>query len=319
MDLDHDRLGTNEAGSDSELLIWKAFSNTPGFAWRMDGFECKAKISAYQPRALGSERLCYHAVIWRRATDTTKENTMSMSGLRNTGLILLLALVGGCASVPDEYRDPRDPLEPYNRGMYKFNKAFDDAVFKPIAKGYKAITPEPVDRGVTNFFNNIADVTSAVNNLLQFKLSRAGSDLGRVAMNSTVGIAGFFDVATNMGLPSYKEDFGQTLGYWGGEPSPYLVLPFLGPSTLRDTIGLGGDIVTDPLFSLERNTVYWGFVALDAVNTRADLLTAGKILEEAAIDPYIFVRDAYLQRRRSQIYDGSPPPDPAVDDIWLDE
>jgi phospholipid-binding lipoprotein MlaA len=203
--------------------------------------------------------------------------------------------------------------------MFKFNRSVDDAIMKPVSKGYKAITPEPLDRGITNFFNNIADVTSAVNNLLQFKLSRAGSDVGRLAVNTTVGLLGFFDVATNMGLPSYKEDFGQTLGYWGGEPSPYLVLPLLGPSTLRDTIGLAGDALTSPLFSLEKNRVYWGLVALNVVDTRADLLTAGKILEEAAVDPYIFLRDAYLQRRRDQIFDGNPPPDPAGEDIWDDD
>lgn len=227
-------------------------------------------------------------------------------------LIPLLAL-GGCASVPKEYRDPLDPLEPYNRGMHQFNTDFDNAFLKPVAKGYQAITPEPVDRGVTNFFNNIADVTSAINNLLQFKLSRFGSDIGRISVNSTVGVLGFFDVATNLGLPSYKEDFGQTLGYWGAEPSPYLVLPFLGPSTLRDTVALPAEILVDPFFSVEAGTVYWGFVALRVVDTRADLLTATKILEEAAVDPYIFTRDAFLQRRRNLIFDGNPPPEPEND------
>ncbi len=241
---------------------------------------------------------------------------MPISDLRRIGLILPLALIGGCASTPDEYRDPRDPLEPYNRVMYKLNKATDDAIIKPVAEGYKKITPEPVDRGITNFFNNLADVNSAVNNLLQFKLSRAGSDVGRLAVNSTVGVLGFFDVATNMGLPSYKEDFGQTLGYWGAEPSPFLVLPFFGPSTLRDSIGLAGDTVVSPLYSVEKNTVYWGAVGVNVVDQRADLLTAGKILEEAALDPYIFLRDAFLQRRRDQIFDGNPPPDPDAEAIW---
>jgi len=241
---------------------------------------------------------------------------MWLNRSRNLGVLIMAILIGGCASVPDGEGDPSDPLEPYNRGMHQFNTDLDNALVKPLAKGYQAITPEPVDRGVTNFFNNIADVTSAVNNLLQFKLSRFGSDVTRVAMNSTVGILGFFDVATNMGLPSYKEDAGQTLGYWGADRSPYLVLPLKGPSTLRDTVGLVADILVDPFFSLEEDTIYWGFIAVRTVDTRADLLTASKILEEAAIDPYAFVRDAYLQRRRSQIYDGNPPPDNAEEDLW---
>jgi phospholipid-binding lipoprotein MlaA len=239
--------------------------------------------------------------------------------LISIGVLSCALLIGGCSSIPEERRDPRDPLESYNRDMHEFNTSLDDFIVKPIAKGYKAVTPEPIDQGVTNFFNNIADINSAVNNLLQFKLSRFGSDVGRVATNSTVGLLGFFDVATNMGLPSYKEDFGQTFGYWGGEPSPYLVLPFLGPSTLRDTVGLGGDIMVDPFFSLNTNTIYWGFIALRAIDTRADLLTASKILEAAAVDPYSFVRDAYLQKRRNEIYDGNPPADPYEEDIWAEE
>jgi phospholipid-binding lipoprotein MlaA len=183
--------------------------------------------------------------------------------------------------------------------MHQFNTDFDNAFLKPVAKAYQAVTPEPVDRSVTNFFNNIADVTSAVNNLLQFKLSRFGSDVGRVAVNSTVGIGGLFDVATNVGLPSYKEDFGQTLGYWGAGESPYFVLPLIGPSTVRDTVGFAGDVLVDPFFSVNKNEIYWGFVGLRLVDRRADLLTASKILEEAALDPYAFTRDAFLQRRRS--------------------
>jgi len=241
---------------------------------------------------------------------------MWLNAARSFFVVSALLAVGGCASGPDEYSDPKDPLEGYNRKVHAVNTALDNALIKPIAKGYKAITPEPVDRGVTNFFNNVADVNSAVNNLLQFKLSRFGSDLGRVAVNSTVGILGLFDVATNMGLPSYKEDFGQTFGYWGGVPSPYLVVPFFGPSTVRDSVGMVGDILVDPFFSVNKNTIYWGFVGLRVVDRRADLLTASKILEEAAVDPYSFLRDAYLQRRRSQIYDGNPPPDPYEQDIW---
>jgi len=228
-----------------------------------------------------------------------------------------LVLIGGCASTPDEFRDPRDPLEPYNRAAYRFTTDFDNAFLKPIAKGYKYVTPEPVDRGITNFFNNIDDVTSAVNNLLQFKLSRFGSDVGRVVVNSTVGLLGFLDVATNMGLPSYKEDFGQTLGYWGFGPGPYFVIPILGPSTIRDAIGLAGDIYVDPFFSVNKNEIYWGAVAVRLIDRRADLLKATDLLDEAALDPYSFTRDAYLQRRRAKVYDGNPPPETEADEAWL--
>jgi len=239
-----------------------------------------------------------------------------MSGLRNIDLLLLLVLIGGCASIPDEQADPEDPLESYNRAMHKFNQVVDDAILKPVAKGYKAITPKPVDRGITNFFNNLADIGSALNNLFQFKLSRAGSDLGRLAVNTTVGILGFRDVATNMGLPNYKEDFGQTFGYWGADSSPYLVLPFLGHSTIRDTIGLGGDIITNPLFYVDNRPVAWGLIAIDVTDTRADLLKAGNILEGAATDPYAFTRNAYLQHRRGKIFDGTPPEE---EDDWEGE
>jgi phospholipid-binding lipoprotein MlaA len=157
-----------------------------------------------------------------------------------------------------------------------------------------------------------------VNNVLQFKLSRAGSDVGRVFVNTTVGFVGFFDVASNVGLPSYKEDFGQTLGYWGFGAGPYFVIPILGPSTVRDTFGLAGDIVLDPFFNLEEDEIYWGFVTLRVVDRRADLLVAGELVDEAAIDRYTFVRDAYLQRRQNLVHDGNPPEsdDDAV--IWDD-
>jgi len=239
--------------------------------------------------------------------------------MRTVALILtcaLMLLASGCASTPKELRDPRDPWEPVNRAVYRFNTDFDNAFMKPIAKGYQKVTPEPVDRGVTNFFDNIADVTSAVNNLLQFKLARAGSDVGRVAVNSTVGFLGFVDVATNMGIPSYKEDFGQTLGYWGYSPGPYVVLPLLGPSSARDTIGFAGDVVVDPFFSIRKNQIYWGAIGLRAIDQRADLLTAGAVFEEAALDPYSFLRDAYLQRRRHEVYDGDPPDEEYEEEFW---
>lgn len=246
-------------------------------------------------------------------------NPVEMGAFRSVRLMALgtALLLLGCAS-PDRVPDPRDPLETYNRAVFRFNTEFDKIVMKPAAKGYQAITPEPLDRGITNFFGNLSDVTSAVNNILQFKMSRAGSDVGRLFINSTVGVLGFFDVATNVGLPSYKEDFGQTLGYWGIQPGPYFMLPVLGPSTVRETIGFAGDVVTDPLFNVRKGTVYWGLAALRVVDRRADLLTAGEILDDAAIDPYSFLRDAYLQRRLSLVYDGNPPQAKGQDDFWND-
>jgi phospholipid-binding lipoprotein MlaA len=238
--------------------------------------------------------------------------------LLRLALALALVATGGCASVPGRGTDPRDPLETYNRGMYKFNTDFDNAFVKPVAKAYKAITPEIVNRGITNMFNNIDDIASFANNVLQFKMSRAGSDLGRLFINTTVGALGFFDVATNAGLPSYKEDFGQTLGYWGIGPGPYFVLPILGPSDFRDTVGWAGDIAVDPFFSIREQTIEWGYVGLRYTDRRADLLGTEEIVEGAAIDPYVFVRDAYLQRRRNLVYDGNPPPEKGQDDIWKD-
>jgi phospholipid-binding lipoprotein MlaA len=218
-------------------------------------------------------------------------------------------LLAGCVSNP-AYQNPRDPLEALNRGIFQFNEEVDNLILKPIAKGYQAITPDPVDRGVTNFFDNIADVRNAVNNALQFKMTRAVTSVGRILVNSTVGVLGFADVASNMNLPKYNEDFGQTLGTWGVGPGPFIVLPFLGPSTGRDTVGLVADWYTDPLTYVNDGGVAWGAKGLRIIDRRADLLAASRVLEEAALDPDSFVRDAFLQRRHSDIYDGNPPPDP---------
>lgn len=245
---------------------------------------------------------------------------VEMAGFRLGWLVALgvCLLSLGCAANPERVTDPRDPLEPFNRAVFRFNTDFDNAFMKPVARGYRAITPAPVDRGITNFFHNIADVTSAVNNVLQFKMSRAGSDVGRIFINSTVGVLGFIDVATNVGLPSYKEDFDQTLGYWGLEPGAFFMLPILGPSSMRGNIGWVGDIFTDPLFNVRAHEVRWGLVGLRVVDRRADLLTAAEILEEAAIDPYVFLRDAYLQRRLNLVYDGNPPAGAGQEDFWDD-
>ncbi len=223
--------------------------------------------------------------------------------------VLLLAgslVLGGCATNA-EFADPRDPLEPFNRAMYSLNDMLDRAFFKPLAQGYQLIVPTPVDKGVTNFFNNLEDVTTAVNNLLQLKVGRAANDLGRVVVNSTLGIGGLFDVASNMDLPRHDEDFGQTLGTWGVASGPYLVLPIIGSTSGRDAVGVVVDWFTDPVTYVQDDTVRWSLRGLDFVDTRADLLSASRVVDQAALDPYAFVRDAYLQRRLNAVYDGNPP------------
>jgi phospholipid-binding lipoprotein MlaA len=230
--------------------------------------------------------------------------------VRSIYLLLLglgLGLLGGCASVPGP-PDERDPFESYNRAMYAFNDSVDKAVVRPVAQTYKDYTPRLLQTGISNFFDNLDDLTVLVNDLLQFKLKQAVSDFGRILWNSTVGIFGLIDVASHMDLPKHDEDFGQTLAVWGIPDGPYIVLPLLGPSNARDTVGWVGDIYVDPLFTLEEDgSIYWGLIALRFIDTRADLLSASRVLEQAAIDPYIFMRDAYLQHRRNLIYDGNPP------------
>jgi phospholipid-binding lipoprotein MlaA len=224
------------------------------------------------------------------------------------GLAALVA-VSGCATIDPEYRDPRDPFESFNRAMYRFNDGLDRAIIKPLAQGYIAITPEPIDRGITNFFNNLGDVTSAINNFLQLKFNRAFNDIGRVLVNTTVGLLGVMDVASNLNLPKHDEDFGQTLGAWGIGAGPFIVLPFFGPSSGRDAVGVVVDWYTDPLTYLDDGRVAWGLKGLRLVDRRAGLLAASRVLEEAALDPYIFIRDAYLQKRRNDVFDGNPPPE----------
>jgi phospholipid-binding lipoprotein MlaA len=220
-------------------------------------------------------------------------------------VILLVAMVCGCATGPD--RDPRDPLEPMNRAVYKFNDTFDDAIAKPVAGAYRDVLHVEIRSRVSNFFSNIQDVFIGVNNLLQGKLQDGVEDWARFAFNTTFGLLGIHDVASDMGIEKHNEDFGQTFGRWGVGSGPYLILPFLGSSTLRDTAGTAVDYYFAPLAEARpialRNSLY----GLYFVNTRAEYLDASSLLEQAALDRYIFQRDAYLQRRRSLIYDGSPP------------
>ncbi len=228
---------------------------------------------------------------------------------RGSIFTLFFLLLSGCASMSDE-EAAQDPLEPFNRSMFALNEHIDTYVARPVARFYQKITPEPVDRGITNFFNNLDEVPTALNNLLQFKPRAALNDLGRLVINSTVGVLGFMDPATEMGLERHDEDFGQTLGRWGVPPGPYLVLPIIGPNDFRDTLGFGVDWVSNPIYyRIGDNDAGWALWILRYVDRRADLLRAQRVLESAAMDRYIFTRESYLQRRRYQVYDGNPPDD----------
>ena len=230
-------------------------------------------------------------------------------------LFLLAALVGaaaGCASTAE--RDPRDPWEPLNRGIYRFNDKVDTAVARPVATAYQKFVPSEIRERVRNFFGNLADPFIGVNNFLQGKFEDGVSDWARFAFNTTIGLFGLHDVATDMGYEKHNEDFGQTFGRWGAPSGPYLVLPFLGSSTLRDGVGTGVDIYADPLGEIRPYHTEYALWGLRLTQTRADLLDASRILEEAALDKYTFQRDAYLQRRRSLIYDGRPPREKETED-----
>ncbi|WP_299177298.1 VacJ family lipoprotein [uncultured Neptuniibacter sp.] len=194
-----------------------------------------------------------------------------------------------------------DPWEGFNRAMFNFNDGLDTYALKPVTKGYKAVMPDMAEEGVHNFFENLADIGTLINNLLQGKFENAGKDFARVSFNSTFGLAGFIDVASPMGIEKHEEDFGQTFGYWGASSGPYVVLPFFGPTTVRDGIGMYPDTLVDPVYHLDdtgaRNALYLTRV----IDTRAQLLASEKLISG---DKYTFIRDAYLQKREFDIADG---------------
>jgi len=233
---------------------------------------------------------------------------------------LALAAVAGCATTPGvDHQDrhtagPKDPYESVNRKVFAFNDTLDDYALKPIAKAYNAVIPSPIRTGVHNFFGNFSDAWSAVNQLLQGKPVDAGTMVARVLTNSTIGIAGLFDPATSLGLERKPEDLGLTLGHWGLEPGPYLVLPLFGPSDIRDAVALPADTYVSPALLVAPK--YWKELGIDTIgviDTRAGLLGASQMLDDLAFDRYTFLRDAYITRRRSLVYDGNPPELPDTD------
>lgn len=224
------------------------------------------------------------------------------------GMLLASVALVGCAS-----NDPQDPLEPFNRAMFSFNDGIDQAILKPVAKGYKAVTPGFARTHVSNFFQNLGDVWGTANAGFQFKGRKFLTGLFRFGVNSTFGLAGLVDVATPLGLERPEEDFGQTLGYWGIKSGPYLVLPILGPSNVRDTIGMVADSYAYPVTYIKDDATSWGLLVLDGINTRAQLLGVDDVANSAALDRYTFFKNAYLQRRQNLIYDGNPPMDSSFD------
>jgi phospholipid-binding lipoprotein MlaA len=237
-------------------------------------------------------------------------------GWLGVAALVFTVLGSGCASGPNV--NPKDPLEPMNRSISRFNDSLDENVLKPVATSYQDVTPDLVQKGVRNVFNNLSDIWSTINNGLQLKGRDTAESLMRSVVNTVFGIYGVFDVATPIGLQRHPEDFGQTLGVWGVPNGPYVVLPLFGPSTLRDTAGMPVDTSVDFVRNLDHIATRNSAMVLRVVDKRASLLGASNLLSEAAIDKYSFTRDAYLQYRRNQVFDGNPPdeddlPDPSAE------
>lgn len=240
--------------------------------------------------------------------DYVETATYSLRRCLALGALALLSVLAGCATVPPNAgQDPRDPLEAFNRQVFGFNEGLDKVVLKPLAELYDAVLPIPVQDCLSGGFSNLREPSNAINNLLQGKAAEAVSDVCRFAVNTTVGLLGCFDVASRMGLERHREDFGQTLGVWGLGQGPFLVLPLFGPSSFRDSAGLGVETFLDVNFWIDnvrvRNTIF----GVRTINARDELLRADDLISGAALDKYTFVRDGYLQRRRNQVYDGNPP------------
>lgn len=236
--------------------------------------------------------------------------------------LLLMAGLSGCAHSPQSTEPAKptranpDPLEPWNRGVHGFNDALDRAILKPAATAYQDYVPSMVRTGIGNFFNNLEDAWTTVNSTLQLKGRAAGESFTRLWVNTFFGLGGVLDVATEMRIPRHKEDFGQTLGYWGVGSGPYLVLPLLGPSTLRDTAALPADWAGDPLSHQDNVRVRNSLYVLGQLDNRAGLLKQEALMEGATFDRYALIRDAYLQYRRNLVYDGDPPDEPMPEDDY---
>jgi phospholipid-binding lipoprotein MlaA len=215
-------------------------------------------------------------------------------------LFVLSVSLSSVTAFADE-SELQDPWEGFNRGVFNFNESLDRAILKPVAQGYRFIMPDVAEQGVSNFFDNLRDVVTFFNNVLQLKPVEATQDLSRVLINTTIGIGGLFDVATAMDIPKNDEDFGQTLGAWGVESGPYLVLPLFGPSTVRDGVGIIPDMYLDPLNQVESDELRYGLKALKVVDKRASLLDREGVITG---DRYTFIRDAYLQKREFEVNDG---------------
>jgi len=229
-------------------------------------------------------------------------------------LILIAFLSTACSSIPAEQRVDSDPWESLNRPLYGFNTGFDNVLTKPIAKGYRAVLPGFARKGVSNFFRNLSTPRSAINNFLQGKPKRGISEVGRFLLNSSFGIGGLIDLASMSDMEEYREDFGQTAAVWGVPDGPFVMLPFLGPHTLRDAIMLPINIVVDPLYHYDNSSVRTKLYVVGLIDIRYRLLTADRLLEGSK-DRYLTVRESYLQNREYEVYDGDPP----VDDDFFDE